>query len=283
MNKRKFITLFSAAFLTLNAFQTQAQTLKVPAPSPTQTIKQNFALGDITVEYSRPLARGRVIFGDLVPYGKVWRTGANASTKITFTDDVNFGGKPVKAGTYAIYTIPGKTSWTVMLYNDLKLAGNVASYNPENEIVRIDVRPRTLESKVESFTIGIDKVQSNSAVLELKWDYTRVPVKITTDIDDKIMKNIDNVMNADSRPYFQAASYYYENDKDIKQAKTWVEKAVEQNPKAFWVRMLKAKIELKMGDNKAAINTANEVIDLATQAQNDDYVKMARKLINQAK
>lgn len=283
MNKFKFLTLASAAILSLSTFSAQAQTLKVPAPSPSQTIKQSFGLGDISVDYSRPAVKGRVVFGDLVPYGKVWRTGANAATKLTFSDDVTFGDVPVKAGTYALYTIPGKNTWTVMLYSDLTLGGNVADYNKEKEVARIVVAAKATEAKTESFTINIAKVKPTSATLELLWDYVRVPIKITTEIDSKVMKNIDASLANDTRPYFQAASYYYDNDKDLSKAKMWVDKATEQYPKAFWVRMLKARIELKMGDKKAAVATANEVITLATEAKNDDYVKMAKELIAKAK
>lgn len=282
-NKTKILAIASAALLSFASISTQAQSIKMPAPSPSQSIKQSFGLGEISIDYSRPLVKGRVIFGDLVPYGKIWRTGANAATKLTFTDDVNFGGKELKAGTYALYSIPGKNNWTIMLYSDLTLGGNVADYNNEKEVLRISVPAKYTDYKTESFTIGLARVESTSATLELKWDFVRVPIKITTEIDSRIMKNIDAAMTVDSHPYFQAASYYYENGKDLAKAKEWIEKAVAQNPKAFWVRLLKAKIELKSGDKKAAIATANEVIELATEAKNDDYVKMAKKLIEAAK
>lgn len=283
MNKLKLMTIASAAILSIGTFTVSAQGLKVPAPSPSQTIKQSFGLGEISVDYSRPAVKGRVIFGDLVPYGKIWRTGANASTKLTFSDDITFGDIPVKAGTYALYTIPGKTSWTVMLYSDLTLGGNTADYNKEKEVARISVPAKFTEAKTESFTINIAKVKPTTATIELLWENTRVPIKIATEIDGKVMKNIDAALANDTRPYFQAASYYFDNDKDLSKAKMWVEKAAEQNPKAFWVRLLKAKIELKMGDKKAAIATANEVITLAKEAKNDDYVKMAKELIAKAK
>ena len=283
MNKFKLMTIASAALLTFSTFSAQAQGLKVPAPSPSQTIKQSFGLGDISVDYSRPAVKGRVVFGDLVPYGKIWRTGANAATKLTFSDDVTFGDVAVKAGTYALYTIPGKSSWTVMLYSDLTMGGNVADYNQEKEVARITVAPKSTEAKTESFTINIAKVKATTATIELMWDYTKVSIKVATEIDSKVMKSIDASLANDSRPYFQAASYYYDNDKDLSKAKMWAEKAADQNPKAFWVRMLKARIELKMGDKKAAVATANEVVELATEAKNDDYVKMAKELIAKAK
>lgn len=270
-----------AAF-TFAAISVSAQQLKVPAPSPLQTIKQAFALSDITVEYSRPGIKNRVVFGDVVPFGKVWRTGANAATQITFGEDVTVEGKAVTAGTYALYTVPNKDSWEVMLYKDLKLGGNVADYKKENEVLRFTVKPAQA-TKTETFTINIADVTATTANVELIWDQTKVAFKVAADIDAKMMKNIDAALANDSRPYFQAASYYYDNNKDLKTALEWATKAADANPKAFWMWMLKAKIQLKTGDKKAATETAQKVITLATDAKNDDYVKMAEKLIADAK
>ena len=281
MNKISLIA--SAIALSVSTLVVQAQTLKTPAPSTSQTIKQAFGLGDITLDYSRPSAKGRVIFGDVVPFGKMWRTGANASTKITFSEDVKVEGKDVKAGTYAIYTIPNKESWEVILYSDLTMAGNTSNYKSENEVLRVVVKPTMLSKSVETFTINLADVTATSTTLEFVWEKTSVPVKITTEIDTKVMKNIETTMAVDLRPYFQAANYYYENNKDLNQALIWVNKAVEQNPKAFWVTMLKARIELKLNDKKAAIATAEKTVALATEAKNDDYIKMANDLIAEAK
>ena len=282
----KFIMLAGAVAFSLSTLIVQAQApagLKTPAPSSSQTIKQAFALGELTVDYSRPSVKGRTVFGDLVPFGKVWRTGANATTKLTFAEDVKIEGKDLKAGTYGLYTIPNKDSWEVMLYSDLTLNGNVGSYKAENEVLRVVVKPTVLTTKVETFTINLADVTSNSLVLEILWDKTRVPVKITAEIDAKIMKNIETTMATDARPYFQAANYYYENDKDLNQALTWVNKAVEQNPKAFWVLMLKSRIEFKLKDNTAAAASAEKVVALAKEANNEDYVKMGEKMIADAK
>jgi hypothetical protein len=275
-------TLTFAAAITLSATTLTAQ-LKVPAPSPSGTVKQAVGLSDITVDYSRPSAKGRVIFGDVVPFGKVWRTGANGATKITFGEDVKVEGNAVAAGTYAIYTTPNKDSWEVMLYKDLTMGGNVSDYKKENELVRFVVKPKALNDKVETFTIDVADVTANSANIELNWEKTRVSFAVVADIDSKIMKNIEtNVVN-DSRPYFQAASYYYDNNKDLKQASEWVDKAMASNPKAFWMVMLKAKIQAKQGDKKGAVATAEKVIALATEAKNDDYVAMAKKLMAENK
>jgi hypothetical protein len=282
MQKKTFTAFAFAALLALGA-PAFAQQIKTPAPSPMQTVKQAFGLGDITVEYSRPLARGRVIFGDVVPYGQVWRTGANATTKVTFSEDVMVEGKAVKAGTYGLYTIPGADSWSIMLYKDLTLNGNVADYKAENELVRVSVKPQAAGRTVQSFTIGIDDVASSSANLQIMWEKTLVPVKITSDIDSRVMKSIETAMKPDdTRPYFQAANYYYENDKDLPKALEWADKAIAQN-KAFYIVHLKAKIQMKMKDYAGAIKTAEESKALAQIAKNDDYVRMNDKIIAQAK
>lgn len=280
---KTFKTLVPALALSIaSTFQTNAQ-LKVPAPSPSQTIKQAFALSEISVDYSRPSAKNRVIYGDLVPFGKLWRTGANGATKITFGEDVKFEGTAITAGTYALYSIPNKESWEITLYKDLTLGGNVADYKPENEVARVKVTPKKLNDKVETFTIEFSDITSSSVNLCLKWENTAAVINIVADIDSKIMKNIENVVVNDSRPYFQAASYYYDNNKDLAKAAEWVDKAISQNPKAFWVVLLKAKIQAKQKDNKGAVATAEQVISLAKEAKNDDYVKQAEKLIAENK
>ncbi|MCC6818701.1 MAG: DUF2911 domain-containing protein, partial [Bacteroidia bacterium] len=274
--KKSLKTLGFAVLISMISLNLNAQSLKVPAPSPTQTLKQAFALSEISIEYSRPSAKGRAIFGNLVPFDQIWRTGANASTKVTFGEDVKINGdKSLTAGTYALYTKPGKTSWTIMFYKDLKLGGNVADYKTENEVISFTVPAKHIADTIETFTINIDNMSSNKANIVLSWENTKVVFSVEANIDASIMKSIDNVMNNDGRPYYQAASYYYENGKDLALALTWVNKAVEQNPKAYWVMMLKAKIEHKMNDTAASIASANKVKALAKEGNNNDYVKMA--------
>lgn len=281
LNKLKTLTgAIAIAALTTTSLSAQ---LKVPAPSPLQTLKQAFALSDITIEYSRPGAKGRVVFGDVVPFGKVWRTGANGATKITFGEDVKVEGTEVKAGTYALYSVPNKDSWEMMLYKDLTLGGNVAEYKKENELLRFVVKPTALTEKVENFEINVADITSSTANVELSWEKTRVAFKVTADIDSKIMKTIESTVIKDNKPYFQAATYYYDNDKDLKQALEWADKAFVANPKAYWIAMLKAKIQFKAKDLKGAIATAEIAKALATADQDDAYIKQADKLIADAK
>lgn len=273
-------TFALAVALTATA---QAQQFKAPAPSPLQTVKQAFALSEIGIEYSRPSAKGRVVFGDVVPYGKIWRTGANGATKITFGEDVKVEGNALTAGTYALYTIPNKDSWEIMLYKDLTLGGNTSDYKKENEVAHFTVKPKALNDKVETFSIDIADMTSTTANIQLNWEKTRVAFSVVADIDAKMMKSIDNALAMDTRPYFQAASYYYDNNKDMNKALEYVNKGIEQNPKAFWMFQLKAKIQAKMNDKAGAVATAEQVKVLATEAKNDDYVRQAEKLIAENK
>lgn len=269
--------------LISSTIQVNAQTVKTPAPSPLQSVDQAFALSNIKIEYSRPSVKGRVIFGDLVPYGKVWRTGANSSTKITFGDDVKIEGVALKAGTYALYTIPNKDIWDIMFYKDLTLGGNVGEYKATDEVLRVKGKVSASPMKFETFTINIADVTSTTANIELLWDMTKVSFGVSTEIDEKVMKSIETAMEKDSRPYFQSANYYYENNKDLSKALSWVNTAIEQNPKAFWMTHLKAKIQMKMKDTKGAIESAEKSMATAKEEGSDDYVKLNEKLIKEAK
>jgi len=280
--KHTFNALLFAVF-GMVSLQSAAQKVAMPAPSPLQTVTQRFGLGEVTVEYSRPAVKGRKIFGDVVPFGKIWRTGANATTKITFTDDVQLEGKAVKAGTYGIYSIPDKDSWQIMLYSDLELAGNVADYKQEKEVLRFTVKSARTAVKVESLTIGFDNVMPTEATLSLMWENTAVAIRMTTDIDARVMKSIEESMKSDKPDYFRAASYYFENGKDLKQALAWATKATEDNPKAFYMMYLKAKIEYALKDDKAGRTSAEKTIVLAQEAKNDDYVALGNKLLNEHK
>jgi hypothetical protein len=283
MNKTKnLIGAFAIIVLSTVCFTANAQQLKVPVPSPSATIKQSVGLAEVTVEYSRPGVKGRTIYGDVVPFGKVWRTGANASTKITFGEDVKLDGNPVPAGTYAFYTIPDKDEWTIILNKNLTLWGS-DGYKQEEDYLRFKVKTTALTNKVESFTFNMFDIAPTSVGMELLWEQTRVAFTITADIDAKVMKNIDATMATDKRPYYQAASYYYDNDKDMKQALTWINKAIEINSKAYWAIMLKAKIQVKLKDITGANASAQKVITMAKVDDDDAFVKQAQQLIADTK
>ncbi|HSC52536.1 MAG TPA: DUF2911 domain-containing protein [Phnomibacter sp.] len=271
-------TVIAACLLMSIAFVSNAQALKTPAPSTTQTIKQEFGLGTIELSYSRPSAKGRVVMGDLVPYGKVWRTGANSATTLTFSDDVTIGGKLLKAGKYGLLSIPDAKEWTLIITKDLNIT-SPSAYNEANDVVRVKSAVTSTGMKVETFTMQFANVANSTIDLVLRWENAMVALPITTDVDGKVMNQINNAMNVDSRPYYAAAQYYYDNGKDLKQAKTWVDKAIAANPNAFWMTLLCARICNKSGDKAGAKTMAQKTIELATTAKNDDYIKMANDLL----
>lgn len=273
MKKISLLAAFALAILTVGA-----QDITTPQPSTTQTMKQNFSTGFVELSYSRPNVKGRKIFGDLVPYGKVWRTGANSATTLNFSEDVSIGGKEIKAGKYGLLTIPGETEWTVIITKDITVT-SPAAYKMENDVVRFTAKPMAFPMSEETFTINFDNVTGSSIGVYMIWDKTIVSFPITTNTEARVMKQIDDAMNKDSRPYFAAAQYYYENGKDLKKAGEWIDKSIADNPNAFWMTLLKARILAKSGDKAGAKAAAQKTVELATKAQNDDYVKMANDMI----
>lgn len=275
---KKLLLTAAAAFILLAA---DAQ-LKTPAPSPTQTVKQDFGLSNIELSYSRPGMKGRKIYGDLVPFGKVWRTGANNATTITFGEEVMLGGKKVPAGKYGLLTIPDKNNWTFVLTKQLDVT-SPAGYKQEMDVVRVDAKPMKVDNNVETFTMQFANIKPTSVDLQLLWENTAVSLPITTDVETKVMAQIDNLMNKDNRPYFGAAMYYMDNGKDLNQALVWFDKAVELNPKAFWIHHQRANALAKLGKKEEAKAAANKSMQLAKEAQNDDYVKLNEKLLAEIK
>lgn len=271
----KKITLFLLTVLVSVSLEAQINT---PAPSPASKLKQTVGLTDVTVEYSRPSMRGRTIFGDLVPYDKLWRTGANAYTLITFSNDVKIAGQDVKAGTYSIFTKPGVSSWEVFFYTDTQ-GGGIPSDWDESKVVAkatAEVYPMPEGTTVQSFTITIDDLTSNSANLGLMWEnvYVAVPFEVPTDA--AVEKDIERALGGPSAgDYYAAAVYYSSEGKDINKAKEWMDKAMAMTEKpAFWQLRQQSLIQAKAGDTKAAIETAKKSLAAAKEAGNDDYVKM---------
>ena len=275
---KKLLACSSLCFFLMSA---DAQNLRVPAPSPAQTIKQDFGIGSVELVYSRPGIKGRKVFGDLVPFGKVWRTGANQATVLTFSDSVTIGGTKMGPGKYGLVSIPNKDQWTLIVTKQLDVTSPTA-YKQENDVVRVNVKPESLKEKVETFTMQFANVQSNSTDLQIMWDDVAVSLPIKTDFDKKVMDQIGNALR-DNRPYFQAAMYYMETGKDLNQALAWMDKAIEQNPNAFWVYHQKANALAKLGKKEEARSMANKSIELAKQAKNDDYVALNEKLLTTIK
>lgn len=270
--------LFFTAIAAFAFFMGDAQTLTTPQPSPTQTIKQNFGVSNIELSYSRPGMKGRKIFGDLVPFGKVWRTGANNATTLTFADDVTIGGTKVKAGKYGLVTIPEKKSWTIIITKQLDVT-SPAGYKQDQDVVRVEANTMNMGESMETFTMQFANVKPNSCELHIMWDKTAVSLPISTDVETKVMAQIDQLMNKDNRPYFNAAMYYMDNGKDLNQALAWFDKGVELQPNAFWIHHQRANCLAKLGKKDEAKAAAEKSMALATEQKNDDYVKLNEKLL----
>ncbi len=260
----------------------KAQGIKLPAASSGQTIIQDFALGKITLTYSRPNVKGRKIFGALEPYDKVWRTGANSATIIKFTDAVQIEGKDVAAGEYGLFTIPNKNEWTVILSKTSKQWG-AYTYNEADDILRIKVKPMKMKAKVETFTMQFANVFPTTAQLHMMWENTAIAVNITTSIDEKVMASIEEAMKGEKKPYFAAAQYYFENGKDLATALNWMTEAEKASPKAPHIKLWKGRVQLKMGDKAGAQTTAQAGIAVATEAKNEEYIRLNTQLLAEAK
>lgn len=249
--------------------------IQTPQPSPLAKVTQVVGLTDVSLEYSRPAMRGRAIFGDLVPYNSLWRTGANANAIITFADDVIFAGTPVKAGSYAIYSKPGESKWDVMLYSDTSNWGMPAKWDDSKVAAKTTVDVKTLRNTQESFTLAINELKMDGAHLQISWDKTMVEVPFTVPTGDKTLSSIEKAMAGPSaNDYYNAATFYLEAGKDLKQAREWINKAVAARPDAFWYLRKQSLIEAQLGDKKAAIATAKKSLEYAQQAGNNDYVKL---------
>ncbi len=269
----KKITLLLVVVLA--SFSLEAQ-ITAPAPSPFSKVEQKVGLTDVTIEYSRPSMRGRAIFGNVVPFDKVWRTGANAKTKITFSDDVKIDGQEVKAGTYAIFAKPGASSWEVFFYTDIKGGGTPKEWDASKVAAKTTVKVYPVPVDIETFTITMDDLKTNSANLGLMWEkvYVAIPLEVSTDA--VVMSSIDKVMSGpNAGDYYTAAVYFLEEGKDIKKAKEWIDKAISmsEEPK-FWQLRQQSLIYAKAGDKKGAIEVAEKSLAAAQEAGNMDYVKM---------
>lgn len=269
---KKFLCLVAIIAITLNV---NAQ-IDTPAPSPFSKIEQKVGLTDVTLEYSRPSMKGRAIFGNLVPYGKVWRLGANMNTKITFGDDVKVGESTLKAGSYAVYAIPNEGNWDVIFYTDSNNGGLPQTWDDAKVAAKVTAAVNTLPFDIETFTMSFDDLKNGSATLGMFWSNVYVGVEFKVPTDSKVTGAIEKTMKGPSAgDYYAAAVYYAEEGKDINQAKTWMDKAISmmETPR-FWHLRQQSLILAKAGDKKAAIEAAKKSLAGAKDAGNDDYIKM---------
>lgn len=258
------------------SFATVSAQLQTPAPSPAATLTQVVGLTDVSVNYSRPAMRGRTIYGDLVPYGKLWRTGANARTVVTFSDDVKVAGKDLKAGTYAIFSIPQEKTWEVIFYTEYQGGGAPAELDESKVAARVTVDVQEIPMDIQSFTITIDDITSSEAVLGIMWERAYVGVPFTVPTEKKVSEAIDKAMSGPGfGEYYAAATYYLAEGKDAKQAKEWIDKAMSMTDKPqFWQLRQQSLIYAAAGDKNGAIDLAKKSLAAAETAGNADYVKM---------
>ena len=274
---------FLAGSVLATGLFAQAPQIQFPQSSPTCTLKQRVGLTDIEIVYSRPGVKGRAIFGGLVPYGEVWRTGANSATRITFSTPVKLQGSALEEGTYELFTIPAKDEWTVILQKAGKQWGAYA-YKAENDTLRVKATPVALADAMETFTIGINDIRDDSATLNFVWEKTRVPVKLEFDITSKLAAQIEAVMASDAakKPYAQAAMFYRDHDLDLKKAAAWMDAAIAAQPDAYYLVYHKARILAKMGDKDGAIAAARHSIELAAKDNGpakEEYTRLNEALI----
>lgn len=263
----------------------QAPKINFPAASPAATVTQQVGLTDIQINYNRPGAKGRKVFGSLVPYDHVWRTGANTATKISFSTPVKLNGTAVPAGTYELFTIPGAAEWTVIIHKNMSQWG-AYTYDAKNDVARIQAKPVALNYHVETLAIGINDLRDESATLNIAWEKVLVPVTLTVDVKSTLVPQIEAVIGAggEKLPYAQAAMYYLENDLDLKKAAAWMDAAIAAQPDAFYLVYRKALILEKMGDKAGAIATARQSLESAGKdnrpALRDEYVGLNQALID---
>ena len=281
---KKTLLIGAMAFIF---FVSEAQ-IQTPSASPAGSVSSTIGLTDVKIDYFRPRLKGRKIFGEkdvMYPHGTIWRTGANSGTKISFSTDVKVENINVPKGEYLILTWPGAGEWTVSLYKDVSLGGNTAGYNASNDAAKFKVKTKKLADKVETFTISIDDIAADnkSGKVTLAWENTAVPITVSVDYDEQVMKSIEANTKVNPGNYFQAATYYLENGKDLNKALQWVNIALESNPTAFWMLHQKAKIQKALGDKKGALETATASLNSAKKAENRDYQNMNQELINSMK
>jgi len=269
--KKLYLFLFAGVISAATFGQITA-----PQPSPFTKVEQEVGLTNVTLEYSRPGMRERKIFGNLVPFGEIWRTGANNNTKISFSDDVEVGGKELKKGTYAIYTRPNKDNWEVMFYTETNNWGNPQKWDDSKVALKVNAEVSELPFPMETFTIFIDDLKNDGAVLNFVWENTVASLPFTVPTDSKTLASIERVMNGPTaNDYFAAGSYYHDSRKDNKKALEWVNKAISmQEAPAFWMLRKKSLIQADLGMKKEAIATAKQSLEMAKKANNADYVKM---------
>lgn len=269
------VRIIVALVVFIASFTVEAQ-IKVPQASPKSVLNQTVGLTEVEIDYHRPSAKGRVVFGNLVPFGEVWRAGANENTTIQFSDDVVINGAPLKKGKYALYITPKADEWTIFFYTDTNNWGNPEKWDDAKVALKATAKTELSNRNVETFTIGISNTEMNAGVLEFSWEKTIVGLKFEVPTQKTAMASIEKVLAGPSAAdFFAAAQYHFNSNGDLPKALTYVNKAYEMNEKKpYWYTRLKSQIQAKLGDKKGAIETARISLSAAEAANNQDYVKM---------
>lgn len=272
--------LASVTLLLVGSLALQAQ-IETPQPSPLSTITQRVGLNDFTLTYSRPSLKGRKAFGDVVPFDKLWRFGANMATVLKSSEEFSIQGNKIPAGEYSVFAIPGATEWTMILNKTAKLSGT-GGYKESDDALRFKVKPESYPVRVETFSLGFTNLRDNAATFELLWENTRVAFDINVEFDAKVMKQIDDVIGGPSAgSYYRAASYYFNNKKDMAKALEWVNKSLEKGGDKYWILTMKAQIQAANNDFKGAVETATKARDMAKADEDDAYVKSNEERIKE--
>ena len=267
--KKAFLSLIIA---TVPALTTLAQ-IETPQPSPLGTVTQKVGLNEFSITYSRPSLKGRKAYGEVVPFDKLWRFGANMATTFKSNDEFSIQGTKIPAGEYSFFAIPGATEWTMILNKTAKMSGT-SNYKEAEDQLRFKVKPEATAYKTETFTIQFANLKDKQATVEVLWDNVKVAFEVNVDFDAKVMKQIDETLSGPSAgSYYRAASYYFSNNKDMKKALEWVNKSLEKGGDKYWIVSLKAQIQAANEDYKGAVETANKAIALAKADEDDAYVK----------
>ena len=257
--------------------------IQTPQPSPSTKLEQVVGLTEVKIEYSRPAMRARTIMGDLVPYGSLWRTGANKNTTLSFSDPVTVGGQALAAGTYALFTRPGKSLWEVFFYTETENWGTPQEWQSKSVAAVIEVPTQSLAEPEESFTISINELTNTGANIHLSWENTRVTLPLEVPTDEKTMASIKETMKGTPKAgdLYQAAVYYRESGRDLQTAKKWIGKAIEMDPGKYWMYRQQALILADLNKKEAAIKAAQSSLELAEKAGNQDYVRLNTKAIEE--
>jgi tetratricopeptide (TPR) repeat protein len=267
---KKLLTYCFALTFVAGTLNAQIET---PQPSPMGTVSQKVGLNEFSISYSRPSLKGRKAFGDVVPFDKLWRFGANMATTFKSSDEFSIQGNKVPAGEYSLFAIPGAGEWTLILNKKAKMSGT-SEYKEAEDQLRFKVKPEMLPYKTETFTIQFANLNDNNATVEVLWDNLKASFDVNVEFDAKVMKQIDETLSGPTAgSYYRAASYYYKNNKDMKKALEWVNKSLEKGGEKYWIVSLKAEIQAANNDFKGAIETANRAIELAKADEDDAYVK----------